>query len=173
VVAFYGSLLALIASVGAILAYGKRRPIGTPITWGESIVAALVLFWVMFLAYGIVPDVFLKWADGKSLNWRSDAVGIPAGKLHDILNKGADNFWYNHERNVLFPRGLSLGDSGRGRILVSKQTIRDIIAATMYIIMLGVHMKLWALWQRRGKKAAELAKLEPTSSFGRPLVKKA
>jgi hypothetical protein len=171
VVAFYGSLLALIASVGAIMAYGKRRPIGTAVTWGESIAAALILFWIMFLAYGIVPDVFLKWADGQSLNWRSDSVGIPAGKLHDFLSKDADNFWYNHENNVLFPKGISIG--GRGRILVSKQTVRDILAANIYIVFLGAHMKLWAMWQRRGKKAAELAKLEPTSSFGRPLVKKA
>jgi hypothetical protein len=169
VVAFYGSFLGLLVCVGAIMAYGKRRPVGTPVTWGEAIVGGLAIFAVMFLAYGIVPDVFLKWADGK-LNWRSDAVGIPAGKLHDILNKGADNFWYNHEKNVLFPNGLSFG--GRGRLGISKQTIRDILAANIYIVFLGAHMKLWVAWQKRGKKAAELAKIEPTSSFGRPLVKK-
>ncbi len=171
-VAFYGSLLGLFVFVSAIVAYGKRRPLGTSITWGEAIVAGLVLFAVMFLAYGLVPDTFLKWADGKALNWRSDAIGIPAGKLHDLLAKDADNFWYNHEHNVLFPRGIS-GPGGAGRIMLSKQTIRDILAANIYIVFLGIHMKLWAAWQRRGKKAAELAKLEPTSSFGRPLVKKA
>ena len=53
---------------------------------------------------------------------------------------------------------------------VTYQVIRDIIAAGIYIVFLGAQIALWALWQGRGKvKQREL----PTSSFGRPLVKKA
>ena len=170
-VAFYGSLLALIVSLGLVMAYGKRRPVGTPLTWGEAMFGSLILFGIMVLAYGIVPDVFIKWASGKYLNWRSDAIGIPAGKLQDILPKRLNNHFYNHERNVFFPNGITF--FGRGRIMLSKEQIRDVIAATLYIVFLGVHMKLWVMWQNRNKKAAELAKLEPSSSFGRPLVKKA
>lgn len=53
---------------------------------------------------------------------------------------------------------------------VTYQVIRDIIAAGIYIVFLGAQIALWAIWQGRGKvKQREL----PTSSFGRPLVKKA
>jgi hypothetical protein len=169
VVAFYGSFLALIVSVGLVMAYGKTRPVGTPVTWGEAMIGSIVLFAIMVLAYGIVPDVFIKWAD-KDLQWRSDAVGIPAGKLHDLLPTRLANHYYNHQRNVLFPDGITF--MGRGRIKISKEQIRDVIAATLYIVFLGAHMKVWVLWQNRNKKAAELAKIEPASSFGRPLVKK-
>jgi hypothetical protein len=52
---------------------------------------------------------------------------------------------------------------------VSYQSLRDIIAAGIYIVMLGAQVALWAMWQKRGKKAStELA----TSDFGRPLVRK-
>jgi hypothetical protein len=71
----------------------------------------------------------------------------------------------------MFPEGITFG--GRGRIIVTKQAIRDIIAATLYIVFLGANMKLWKLWQVRGKKAAAKAAIEPVSDYGRPLVKRA
>jgi hypothetical protein len=40
-------------------------------------------------------------------------------------------------------------------------------------VLLGTQMKLWVAWQKRGKKAAEKAAIEPVSAYGRPLVKKA
>jgi hypothetical protein len=53
---------------------------------------------------------------------------------------------------------------------ITYQVVRDIIAAGIYIVFLGAQIALWAVWQGRGKvKQREL----PTSSFGRPLVKKA
>lgn len=171
VVAFYGSTLALIVSIGLVMAYGRRRPVGTPVTWGEAMVGAIILFWLMFLAYGIVPDAFVKWADGQSLNWRNDARGIPAGPLQSIMNEKWENHWYSQSRNVFFPDGITF--FGRGRVIVTKETVRDIIAANIYIVFLGAHIYLWTAWQKRGKKAAELAALEPKSSYGRPLVKKA
>ncbi len=170
-VAFLGSVLALIACVAAVILYGKRRPVGTPITWGESILGAVFLFWIMFLAYGIMPHQFLTWADGKTLNWRSDAIGVPAGPFGSILPKNMANFWFSGERNVLFPKGLSF--FGRGRVIITKQAIRDIIAANIYIVLLGGQMKLWKSWQVRGKKAAAKAAIEPVSAYGRPLMKKA
>jgi hypothetical protein len=171
VVSFYGSVLAVIVLTGAVFLYGKRRPVGTPVTWGEAIVGSTYIFGLLFLAYGIMPDAFLKWADGKTLNWRSDAVGIPMGPVGKWFFGGMNNRYISGSKNVLFPKGITFG--GRGRILVNKQHVRDAIAATLYIIMLGVNMKLWKLWQVRGKKAAAKAAIEPVSSYGRPLVKKA
>lgn len=170
-VAFLGSFFALIALVAAVFAYGSRRPVGTSLTWGEAVIGAAVVFWIFFLAYGIVPHSFLSWADGKTLNWRSDAIGVPAGPFGSILPKNMANFWFSGERNVLFPKGLSF--FGRGRVIITKQAIRDIIAANIYIVLLGGQMKLWKSWQVRGKKAAAKAAIEPVSAYGRPLMKKA
>ena len=163
-------MLALIVTDGADWAFGKKRPLGTPYTWGEAMAAAMVLFWVFVLAYGIVPDTFLKWANGNTLNWRSDIFGIPVGPLGQLTPEKWEGHYFSHSRNVLFPDGITF--FGRGRIMVSKETIRDIIAATLYIIFLGIHGFMWAGWQRRGKKAASLKALETSSTYGRPLVKK-
>jgi hypothetical protein len=171
VVAFYGSFLALVIVVALVFAYGRKRKLGTPITWGEAVVGGLALFAIMFLAYGTVPNQWLLWASGKYLNWRSDAVGIPAGPLHKILSHTLDNHWYSGKRNVLFPNGITF--FGRGRVRVVKEHVRDAIAAGFYIVFLGAQMSLWTAWQRRGKKAAEKAAIAPVSSYGRPLVKKA
>ena len=109
--------------------------------------------------------------NGNTLNWRSDIKGIPIGPLGRLTPEKWDNHYFSHAKNVLFPDGITFG--GRGKVTVTKQTVRDIIAATLYIIFLGVHGFLWAGWQRRGKKAAELKALETSSTYGRPLVRKA
>jgi hypothetical protein len=168
VVAFFASLLALVVLVALPFGYGKRRPVGTPVTWGEAMAGSLYVFFVMFWAYGIVPHQFLAWADGP-LKWRADAYGIPVGKLRELIGK-KENHWYSYKSNTLFPNGVTF--FGRGRVLLTKVAIRDIVAANLYIVFLGAHIKLWTAWQNRGKKAAAKAALEPTSSYGRPLVKK-
>jgi hypothetical protein len=163
-------MLALLVAVGAVWAYGKKRPLGTPLTWGEAMVAGLGLFTIFVLAYGVVPDTWLKWANGNTLNWRSDIKGIPVGPLGKLTPTKWESHWFSHKKNVLWPNGITFG--GRGRVTVTKQTLRDIIAATIYIIFLGIHGFLWAGWQRRGKKAGDLKAIETSSTYGRPLVKK-
>jgi hypothetical protein len=59
-------------------------------------------------------------------------------------------------------------------VLINKETIRDIVAATIYIIFLGGQIVLWSQWQNRGKKAeAKLKAIPSSSTYGRPLVKRA
>ena len=171
-IAFISSSVILFLLLGAIFSFGKRRPKGTPLTWGEAIVAALVVFSVLFLAYGVVPHQWLSWADGP-LKWRNDAVGIPAGPFGGLLRRlfGAKGHYFSAEKNVLWPNGITF--FGRGKIIVAKQVLRDIIAANIYIVLLGVQIFVWSAWQKRGQAAAKKAVLEPTSSFGRPLVRKA
>ncbi len=167
--AFLSSLIALLACCGLVLAYAKRRPVGTDITWGEAMVAALFIFAVMFLAYGIVPHQFLNWADSE-LKWRPDAFGIPVGWFGKDGFLGAKGL--GNSRNVLFGDGITF--FGRGRVLINKETIRDIVAATLYIVFLGVHIFMFKEWQGRGKKAEAKLKATPTTStYGRPLVKRA
>jgi hypothetical protein len=171
-VAFISSFLALLACGGLVVAYAKRRPVGTSVTWGEAMIAAVFIFGVMFLAYGIVPHQFLNWADSE-LRWRPDKQGIPVGPLSHLFSDTAENHWYSHSKNVLWPNGITF--FGRGKIIVTKETIRDIIAATLYIVFLGGQIKLWSIWQNRGKVAEAKAKAEidVTSTYGRPLIKRA
>jgi hypothetical protein len=169
VVAFVASLLASVVFVVAPFLYGKRRPIGTPITWGEAMGGALYLFFVMFWVYGVMPHQFLAWADGP-LKWRADAIGIPAGPLRELL-KNKESHWYSYKTNSFWPTGVTF--FGRGRVTIPKEAVRDFVAANLYIVFLGVQMKVWVLWQKRGQAAAKKAALEPVSSYGRPLVKKA
>jgi hypothetical protein len=166
--AFVSSFLAMLAGVGLVLWYAKRRPVGTPTTWGEAMLGGMFIFSMFFLAYGIVPHQFLNWADS-ALKWRPDDVGIPVGPL------GKDGFLgsrgLGNSRNELFGDGITF--FGRGRVLVTKETIRDIIAATLYIVFLGGQIWIWSQWQNRGKKAeAKLKAIPAASTYGRPLLKK-
>ena len=167
-VAFFASLLALVVLTAIPFAYGKRRPIGTPVTWGEAMGGALFLFFVMFFAYGVVPHQFLSWADGP-LKWRADAYGIPAGPLRAFVGK-KENHFYSHKTNAFWPSGITFG--GRGRVKLTKEGVRDIVAATLYIVFLSAHIAMWSLFQKRDKKAKSTA-LDTTSTYGRPLVRKA
>ena len=120
-VAFVVSVLILIALVAPIPWYGKRRPVGTFLSWGEAMLSATYIFFIMFWAYGVVPHQWLTWADNE-LNWRPDAiVNGPGNVLSDYLP-----------------------------FTITYQTIRDIVAVGIYAVALGGMLVLWAKWQHRG-----------------------
>ncbi len=138
-VALVMSTIMLVAGTVAVVAYARRRPPGATLTWGEAMVAAVFVYLLMGLAYGIVPHQWLTFADNE-LGWRSDKIVYGPG---DVLT------------NIPFT--------------ITYQVIRDVIAAGIYIVFLGGQVALWAVWQGRGRvRQREL----PTSSFGRPLVKR-
>ena len=116
------------------------NPTGLSLSWGEAMVAATFVFLVMFFAYGVVPHQWLAWADNE-LNWRADKIVFGP---FDVLDK--------------LP------------FTVTYQVIRDIVAATIYIVGLGAQIALWKSWQDRGRVSATPA--IATSSYGRPLVKR-
>ena len=121
------ALVATLACVGGAMAYGRRRAPGTPVSWGEAMAAATFVFFVMFLAYGVVPHQWLAWADNE-LNWRADKILYGPGDLVAKLP-----------------------------FTVTYQVLRDLIAAGLYIAFLGAQLVLWSMWQSRGKtKPAEL-----------------
>ena len=142
----FAFLLALGVTIGLVaiaMAYGKRRPVGTPLTWGEAMAAAVYVFFIIFLIYGVVPHQWLAFADNE-LGWRKDKILTGPATVAD------------KSINIDFP------------ITITYEHIRDVIAAGIYIVALGVQMALWSKWQNRGKtKPKEI----PTSAFGRPLVK--
>lgn len=138
----------ILATVMALVAipYAKRRPKGTPTSWGEAMFAATYIFGVMFIAFGVVPHQFIDHAD-KNLGWSK------ANVLYGPFD-------------VLKPKAFG----GNFPFTASYEAIRDIIVIVIHVWYFGLLIVLWGKWQKRGdgKPSTELA----TSSFGRPLVKK-
>jgi hypothetical protein len=146
------SLAALVLGIGVCLAVGRRRPPGTPLTWGEAFVGGTFVFALMLLAYGVIPHQWLKYADNELL-WRSDKLLLAISSKGVQMGQKAKNF------------------GGTGRIIINYQAIRDVVAAGFYGVFLGAQVKLWSAWQQRGRKAEVPA--EVSSVFGRPVIRKA
>lgn len=140
--AFVLSLIVTIIPIVAALRYGKRRPVGTSLTWGEAMVAATLVFFVLFMAYGVVPHQWLTWADNE-LGWRSDRLLVgPGGILGTVL-----------------PFELTY------------LVLRDVVVSGIYGGFLAAQVVVWKVWQERGKAKPPRRKELETSPFGRPLVK--
>jgi hypothetical protein len=145
-VGFLASLAAVLVLTFAVIPYGKRRPIGTPVSWGEAMFAATYAFFTMFLAYGVMPHQFLAFADNE-LRWRSDVIAIGRNPAAKVFHWS----WFPFD--------------------VSAQTFRDLIVVVIYGAMLGLQIFIWSWWQNRGKVKPTPAELT-TSSYGRPLVRR-
>ena len=151
--AFVTAMLVVIVGVGICMYVGTKRPIGTPVTWGEAMVAGTFVFALMLVAYGVAPHQWLAYADN-TLLWRADKllVGISTGGV----------VWGQDAKNL----------GGTGRIIINYQAIRDIIAAVIYIVFLGGQMYVWSVWQKRGRKKPGDVEAA-TSRFNRPVLRKA
>jgi hypothetical protein len=164
VTSFYTSVVVTLILIGVIIQAGKKRKPGTRMTWGEAFAAALFGFGMLLMIYGVIPDRFLKWADGE-LKWRSDKIGIPLGPFGHVLHS-----WFGIGRNnLLWPNGIKFGP-GRGKVNFTAQDMRDVVALLLYGVAIGVHFAMWGWWQRRGKKAEQPA-IAASSAYGRPLVR--
>ena len=145
-VAFTLSVIVTVAISGGVIAYMKRRTVGVPVTWGEAMFGAMIVFFLMFWVYGVVPHQWLAWADNE-LNWRTDKLFVgPGGILRAQAHGGS------------FP------------FTITYVVIRDLIAVGIYGAALTANVAMFAMWQNRGKKAATADEME-RSSFGRPLVR--
>ncbi len=144
--AFLTALIATLVLSLAIIPYGKRRPVDAPFSWGEAMLASVYLFGVLFLAFGILPHQFIDHAD-KDLGWSKD--------------------------NIIFgPGGILKPESAGGwnPITLQYEAVRDIVVVLLHAALFGMYVFLAVWWQKRGDvKPKEL----PTSTYGRPLVKKA
>jgi hypothetical protein len=152
VVAFITSLVLTGVLVAIAMWYGSRRPVGKPITWGEAMVASTYIFFILFWAYGMVPHLFLTWADNE-LEWRPD------------------NFTYEYWSFLGFLKPQSEG--GWFPFTITMQAIRDLIVVGIYVGFLGFNIFAWAWWNDRAKRREAKAKELETSEYGRPLVRKA
>ena len=70
-VAFAVSLFVTVILVWGFYAYLRRCPAEKEFTWGEAMVFATYVFFILFWVYGVVPHQWLTWADSE-LNWRPD-----------------------------------------------------------------------------------------------------
>lgn len=161
-IAFVTSVVITALMIGVVVYVARRRPPGTPLTWGEAFVAAVYLFALLLMVYAVVPDRWLRWADG-DLKWRSDKIGIPLGGL----GIGHYHIFGMKKPYLLFHKGITFG--GRGKINVSAKTVEDVIVATMYIVFLVAQAGVWLWWQRRGKQVSKA--VQKVSAYGRPLVR--
>jgi hypothetical protein len=125
---------------------GKRRPVDRQATWGEAMFGSAYVFFVIFLAFGVVPHQWIDHAD-KELGWRKDKVIFGP---FDIMKP--------QEFGGQFP------------FTISYEALRDIVVLGIHGVYIGLFIYLFAWWQKRGEvKQVEL----PSSTYGRPLVKKA
>ena len=130
-----------------VIPFSKRRPVGTPLSWGEAMLAAVYAFGIMFVAFGVVPHQWIDHAD-KELGWsRQKIIYGP----FDILKPKANG--------------------GNFPLTITYEAVRDTVVVLIHVWYFGLLIFLWGKWQKRGqtKPGTELA----TSTYGRPLVKKA
>jgi hypothetical protein len=143
-VAFVTSILVTVLMTLGIVWVAKRRPVGAPLTWGEAMVASVYCFFLLFWIYGVVPHLWLAWADNE-LRWRPDKLVFGPG---DILKPQAHDGWLP--------------------VTITYQTIRDIIATGIYGVMLTANAAAFVLWQKRGKTTTVAVE---RSEYGRPLLR--
>ena len=142
-VAFVASAIATVLLVAGVGWYQKRTPQDYVFTWGEAMLFATYVFFLLFWIYGVVPHQWLQWADSE-LNWRPD-------------------------RYLVGPELAFTGSQGVVEwalpFTLSYRIIRDL---DIYGIAFGGNIVMWLQWQRRGQDMTTPAQ---TSEYGRPLVK--
>jgi hypothetical protein len=144
--AFLVSFVATFVLSLVIIPFGKRRPVGAPFSWGEAMVGSVYIFGLLFLAFGVVPHQWIDHAD-KDLGWSRDKL-------------------------IFGPGGILKPESAGGwnPITLQYEAVRDTIVVLLHVVFFGLYIYLAVWWQKRGVvKPKEIA----TSSYGRPLVKKA
>ena len=142
-IAFATALIVALLLDLAVVLYSKRRAPGRYLTWGEAMLASTFAFVLFNLWYGVIPHQWITLAD-KEWGWRSDVTVVGPFELL--------------EPNRFVP------------FTITKQALRDLIVLLIYGVGLSLQIFHWVQWNERGKKKAEV---EPTTTYGRPLVRKA
>ena len=117
---------------------------GRPATWAECIAGAVGVFGMMTLAYAVIPHEWITFSD-KYLQWDTTVF-----------------VFRSNQKMLFFPWNWPFN--------FVKQDVRDIIVVIIYVVVLGLNVRLFSMWQQRGKPRLEAAEAKPrTSRFGRPL----
>lgn len=147
-VAFVASWLISLVALIPVFWMMRTRPADKEATWGEAMIGATYVFFVLFWIYGTVPHQWLTFAESE-LNWRSDQklIGppLPWDSSQGILG------W-------ALPFDLTYA------------AIKDIIAVLIYGVGLVANVAIFSIWQKRGD-TIEAPAIESQSRYGRPLVR--
>ncbi len=142
-VALTASLVVTVMGIVGFLEYARRRPVGSYHTWGEAMLAATLVFFLLFWIYGVVPHQWLVYADSE-LGWRRDRLV----EGYHIGNQGIISWALPFDLPYL--------------------VIRDVVAVLIYVLGLAGNIAAWVVWQNRGKTAAVVVE---KSEYGRPIVR--
>ena len=142
--AFVVTWLIALAMTLPIAWYARSRPIDKAPTWGEAMIAATYVFFLLFWLYGVVPHQFLTWTDSE-LAWRSDKMLV--GWTMPGTEEGIMQFILPFDLNYLI--------------------VRDILVVILYNIFFGAQIALWIIWQLRGKEVPSTG--IDKSRYGRPV----
>ena len=126
----------------------KRRPADAPVTWGEAMVGATYVFFVLFWIYGTVPHQWLTFAEAE-LNWRSDVFMV-----------GWTTPWDSSQGLLEWALPFDLNYA----------ILKDLIAVAVYGVGLVANVAVFVMWQKRDDTVAA-PELESESRYGRPIVK--
>jgi len=146
-------LVALFAHAMLMVMSRKPRDPGQESTWTECYLGALGVFAIMVLAYAVVPS---EWLNNANSYWQlGDSTKF-------IFRSTEDMLWilpWHWPFDFNFP------------------ALRDIVVTGIYLVLLGVNLKLWVMWQKRHevKAVPDAADGAPArrSRFGRPVRAKA
>jgi len=142
----WASVLALIGFAVAFYLFSKPKS-DRPVTWAQAMLGAVGVFAMFMLCYGIIPSEWVTFSD-KYLQWTTD------------------KFVFRSSQHILFiPINWPFS--------FTKQNVRDVIAAGIYIVFFLMNIVLFLQWQKRPTAAEVAASSEPTdagtSKFGRPM----
>ncbi len=148
-VAFTGSWIVFCLGAVGVVEYARRRRDDAPVTWGQAMVGAFFVFFLMFWVYGVVPHWWLAFADNE-LNWRQD---------RQFIGPILPSWWAEGQGLLSWSLPFEL----------NYRVVRDIVAVLIYGLALVAQVAIGNIWQNRGRPA-ERAPV-PASTYGRPLVK--
>ena len=126
--AFLFSFIITTALALVIIPVGKRRRSDRKATWGEAMFGSAYAFFVLFLAFGVVPHQWIDHAD-KDLGWRKDKIIFGP---FDLLK----------------PQELG----GPFAFTISYEAVRDIIVIVIHAFYIGLMIYLFVWWQKRGEQ---------------------
>ena len=142
------TLAAFTAHLLMLVASRKPRDPERQATWSECLAGAVGVFALFALGYAIVPHEWLTFANAK-LQWGDNGKFIFKSD-QDILGILPVHYPFNMD----FP------------------ALRDIVVTMIYVVILGLNLKLWVMWQHRLEvKVKPEGETTPArrSRFGRPL----
>jgi hypothetical protein len=132
-----------------IMAAIRRPKSKQKTTWAQAMGGAVLVWALMILAYGSIPHEWLTFANGH-LKW--------------------------DESHFLVRSGQSIGPFTWLNLDVDKRAITDAVASVIYLVMLGLNIYIFAVWQKRPEAKDEAATTAPeekvvgTSAYGRPVT---